>query len=45
MMIKELCDMIINSLLLFFFMFAISAALTTPVAILFIIVNYLDGNL
>ena len=44
-MIKELKAMITNCLCLSFIVFSISAALTTPVAILFIIANYLDANL
>ena len=45
LMIKELKEMVTNGFYLFSFVFAISAALTTPVAILFIVANYLDGNL
>ena len=44
-MIKELKEMVANGFYLFSFVFAISAALTTPVAVLFIVANYLDGNL
>ena len=44
-MIKELKEMVTNGFYLFSFVFAISAALTTPVAVLFFVANYLDGNL
>tara|TARA_X000000368_G_C22840996_1_gene627638 strand:+ start:309 stop:443 length:135 start_codon:yes stop_codon:yes gene_type:complete len=44
-MIKELKAIITNCLRLSFIVFAISAALTTPVVMLSVVTNYLDGNL